>query len=674
MNKATIAVLVVAIAMIGFLTFRHQQQKEQKEADKATPVTIDGYLPPPLQAEWQKRKESPLLFLSEKEDDRKKKFKVAPFDEVQLTYKGMSATVKRKSAAEGKEEEWELTSPVASEVEKYRIKNMIETFAIDTSLTPVGEAGSEAELRRFGLDPKRAIQVALKEGGVTKVNLVVGNRKKLEKGDEGGGVDTYDTFVMLPDNPKHVYRARHKDLRSPFELELGELRSKKVFAFDIADISKVTIENPKAEDGPKKIVLAATWKEKVEEKKEGEEPKPEGKDDKKDEKKEMEGTWTLAEPKIPDFQLAKQRTFWSSIANLRASEYVMGEAPGEDTGLVGPDLARITIELTAPEPKTIVIAFGGVKEKNRSVYARIEGRNEYMIVSDQTRKNMLKDLNELRDKTILGAEKDEQVTRIRIQNEKTAGKPMVLERVGSEWKMTEPLNPNPYAKEVKALVSGIRYFRATDFLTTAPDLAQSGLDKPTITLTATVDGVDKTILFGLEKDSKVTCRLADKEIYFTVGSWTKKKFEKGPTDFQNKALIAVDPALVTKLELRHSDETVKLERIDGTHWKMTAPEPLDEAGGLKDSVVNGIANTLKSFEVKSFSDKAPGEVGLGNPAFILVATLGDATTREIRVSDKTEDDAHYILIESPEATPSAVYTVDKYKVKNLRKKLADLKK
>ncbi len=672
MNKATIAVVVLAGGLLGYLAWN--KSKATSEAH-AKPETVEGYLPDPLQGDWQKRKDNPILFLNEKEEDRKKQFGDAPYDEIELTRKGATVTLKKEGA-----DEWKMTAPVTSEVESYRIKQMIEAFATDTALTPAREVKDKALLTDFGLDPAHAVTVTLKQGGQTKVALVIGDKKKIEtEGDDRrGGPETYDTFVMLAGKDTQIYRARQKDLRGPFELEVGELRSKKVFSFDKTDIAKITVEDPNAkEPTPKKLVLAATW----------EEPPapadPNAKEPadptKKDEKKpEAKGTFTLAEPAVPGFKLGDAGTYWSTVSSLRAMDFMMGEKPPAEAGLTADKAAKVTIELKKAGEKPIVLLIGEVKDKDRSVYAQIEGKDEYLTIADSMKKQLIKTISELRDKAVLGIEKEESVTKIEITNQHAKEAPIVFAKVGDTWEQQGPTPAKPSQKEVTGLVSALKTFRVTDYLEPAPTPEESGLGTPTMKVVATVDGKVLTILFGSEKDSKAYATVEGSGIVFTLGSWTKGKFDKKPEDFKNKTMVDVDPGKVKHMELVHTsegkEEKVVLDRGADNKWAMAAPKILTGDSGLNEPAVNGIATNLKGLEVKGFTTKTLAEAGLDKPVFTLTATLEDGSTRVIKVSDLKDGDAHFVSFVGPgvDGGEQAVFTMDAWKLQNLRKKAADL--
>lgn len=664
MNKGTIIVLVLAAALLAYLALRDDGGPETP-----SPHTVAGYLSESDQAEYTHRKEEPLAYLAAQGDGGEKKFPDPPYDEIQITRKGVTVTMIKEG-----EDDWKMTSPVESVVEGYRVKNILELFATDIALNPAQTLKDPTQLVDFGLDERRAITLVLKQGGVTKAHLVIGNALKVRGGGDTQQREVFETFVLMGDDKAQVYRAKLKDLRQPLDFDVGELRSKKVFGFDISHIDQITLENP----GQPKIVVGATWTQP---------PKPEGAAEEDDAPK-PEGTYALVEPKMDGFRLMEMRRYWSSLANLRATEFRMGDKPTPAMELTGDPAKtpRITISYRdGEEAKTAVLWIGGVAERDKTLYAMVEGRDEVMLVGKHTQTNLVKTLAQLRDPAMLGMTEDDQLTRIEITNEHTAGAPdaegpqsMVLVKSATGWTMESPAGITVSDKEVKGLVSGIRHFKATEYLDAAPDSAESGLDAPTVTLKVTISGVEKTVVFGAERDSKVTAHLVGTDLYFKIGSFTRNKFTKAPVELRNKALLGVASAEdVTGLRLVHGGgETVELSRVPGqaAAWTMTAPEQLTGASGLNDQTVTHIANALKGFEVKGFTDKTVEGVGLATPAFTLVATLKDGSTREVRISDTKEGTDHLISLVAPGVDPNAVFTLTGARASSLRKKVADLRK
>ncbi|MFT7621710.1 MAG: hypothetical protein ACI9WU_000875 [Myxococcota bacterium] len=662
MNKGTIVAVIAAIGALAYMSTRSSGDDEV-----AGPQTISGYLDANQQSEWRTCKENPLLCINQKAKDRETKYGRPPYDGITITRNGTKISFGRVAShagTEGKEDEWTMTAPVESEVENYRIKAILEAFATDTALTPARSITNPEHLADFGLAEGRRISFELQVGGVSKVAMIVGNKEKT-RSSEQGGQDVYDTFVLLPGSSTQVYRAKQKDLRDLFDHDVAALRSKKVFGFDKSDITRVTINNPANQIAPK-IVVAATWEKAAD-------PAADAKPDPKKPKPQAKGTYTIVAPILADYRVGKLDTFFGQISGLRASEYLMGEKPPADSGLAGDDVPSITVEREGVEPITIFM--GGVKEKDKTYYARVQGRDEYMLVSKYAKDNLIKTLGSLRDKSILGEVEETDVTRIEIKNEATGDGSMIFERGPDGWKMTAPTLQIPWEREMKSLVSGVKTLRAADFLDGPPEDG-GGLDKPSQVIKATIAGKDIEIRLGTERDSHVIAHLVGTTVYFRVSTWTRDKYKKAPRDFRDKALMAIaDASAVVGLELIHTSETVKLLRVPGQagQWQMTEPAALTGASGLANKKVEALASSLKSLSIKDFTDKTADAVGLAPPAFTLVAKMADGSERRVLASNTQEGNDNYVSLVSPLSQVGSVYTLTKYKLDNLRKKAADLK-
>ena len=676
MNKITLGVLVVAVGALAYVFLTRT-----KKVEPPKPETVPGYLTAAEQQVFRDRKQNPILFITQKDPDRSP----PPYDEVEITRQGVTvrrvkdvaaaeAEAKKEDKAQQKKDEdfWSMKAPVEAECEGHKVRRMLETFALDTLLMPGKKVSKKEFLSDFGLDEKAGIRVVLKQKGVTRVALMVGKLDQLDREDAQQNPEETDTFVLLDSQEGQVFRAKKKDLRTPFDEPPEAIRSKKLFPFEPEDIARITIENPADAKHPK-IVLAATW---TDPPADGAKDKDAAKDGKKDaaKPKKATATWALEEPKIPGFQLKDMKSFAEyNLAKLRVMEFLMGEKPGPETGLLDPKkVARITVELRRGGAKKHVLLVGDPKEPKRSRYAMLEGHSELLVLSDSNAANLLKGLTDLREPLVLGVTKDEDITRMEITNESTGAGSLVFERDGAGWKMTAPVAQVPFDREVKGLVSGLRYFRVADFLDAKPE---KGLEKPTVTIKATISGAEKTVVCGEERDSKTLCHLEGTDLYFKVGSYTTDKFKKKKAeDFRDKVVLKLDAAKIKSLSLVHSDGVVMLERMDASRWRMTQPKAIAAETGLNDAAVNALARQLAKLEIADHTDKKPADVGLDKPIFTLTATLADGTVATVKVSDQKSGEAPYVSVSGPGAAADAVFTMDKWRIKNLQKKAADLEK
>ncbi len=665
MTKFTLGVLIGAVGLLGYMGYNYMGANAAQE-EAAKPITIDGYLSEAAQSEFEKRQDNPILFLEESKDDRKALFETPPYDELILANNGEEVRLKR--VGEG-EEAWQIADS-GTPVDKTRITAILDLFATNIGLMPVRTLAKKNSdlLGEYGLNDKRMIRIELKQEGVTKVALLVGDRDKKEsQAAEQAGTEQYDTFTAIPDKLTQIYRAKQRDLRTPLDIRIGDLRSKRVFSFEAKDIAQITIQN--AEDsGEKRIVLNATWPD-------PNTPKNAAPSNGDGKPKDPVATYQMSEPSIDNFRLTNLKSYWSSIANLRASKFVIGSKPTEETGLLNAEKStKISVTTTGENPQTIQLVFGAPKEKDKLFYAQVQGTDEYMVLSKYARDNLIKSLDDLRDKNVLAIDKKEDINRIEIQNEHTGETSMVFVRRDTDWHMTAPLDQRPSQNEVKGLVSGLQYLRAADFLSDPSEADKASLAKPSLIVTMTIKDKQQVLQLGAEHDSKVLAHLKGTNLYFNVSSWTKNKFNKKPEELRNKVVLELNGQDIQSMVLKHSDQTVALERIAGetSKWKMTAPEPRTAANGLQDATVNGIANTIKQLTVKSFTDKTSAQANLDTPIFTLQATLKDGSTRAVFVSEQGEENDHFVRVDSPTLDSSAVYLVDEPQLKNIQKRLTDL--
>ena len=657
MNKWT--AIIVGIALVLGVCVKVFLVPETQVEEKS--ITLPGYLPAEGQAEWQKRQDNMILFIDESEEEKKKKFKPPLYDEITLWRKGAEVTFKKDE----KDKPWRMVAPVESKIEERRIAQMIEAFATDTHLSPVRSL-TDAMRADFGLDDARVIKVKVREEGTTVFNLEIGDQVQVT-GSEASGRPVYDTFVVDAANPDMLYRAQEKELRKPFDQPLSTLREKNVFDFDKSQITRVVIEDPSDTAVPR-IVLAAKWTDK---------PGAASSDPTKP--KPAQGAFELVEPKVEDFDLADLDRLFSRVAGLRALEFMMGEKPTEETGLLNAATApRITLEMKEGGPITVL--FGNTKEVNRSVYAQVSGRNEYMAVAKNTKEVLIPKLSALRSKKVFGEIADSDISRMELKNAHSKDGAMVFERGRTGWQMTSPIQQRAYDKEADSLLSGLKSLTAQSFLDAAPEPSVSGLDAPAIVLKATVKGVEQTVNIGKQVDGEYYAHRVGTAVYFRISKYTvENKFEKKtPADFRDKKVLNLGEAsAIASLKLVHNDETVELHRVPGQDklWEMTAPTPMIGVTGLDDVKVEAIAKTMAALEIKSFLSKPPKEVGLITPAFKAIAILADGTAREVWVSDTLETDkSHPVQVKAPGANDAAVYTLTGPRVLNLRKRMADLKK
>ncbi|MCA9514726.1 MAG: DUF4340 domain-containing protein, partial [Myxococcales bacterium] len=406
--------LVVVLAVVFFVV-------KKDDAPPATPdLTIKGFATPEQLAEDKARKllEGPLEI-------------PAPVDGVELVKDGETIVLAR--SGEGKDATWKITAPVDAVAVKYvadKITALFRTDAASAFSTRI-KPGDEA---LYDLEPERRIGLKLTKGGEVweGVDLWIG---RLEKSDDMDGGGEPDTWVMKKDDPTVVYRVAGRDLRAAVDVSLDTLRDKKLFAFDANDMTEISVTTPEGAVA----TLTGTRKETPAEASPEDGAKPEG------EKKPPVVTvdWKLTAPAgvAGDASVA---SLARSFANLRAKEFVKAKDAGDKP--LGETPWRVSATVGGEKVTLLVSAAAG-----EDVMAQVEGKDEYAKLQRYSADGLLKTVEDLRDKTVLGTSA-ESIGHLKLALE--GGGEVVLDRKPEGgWVFTSPASP--YAADPGTLTTTI---------------------------------------------------------------------------------------------------------------------------------------------------------------------------------------------------------------------------
>src|SRR6478609_9269503 len=138
---------------------------------------------------------------------------------------------------------------------------------------------------------------------------------------------------------------------------------------------------------------------------------------------------------------------------------------------------------------------------------------------------------------------DDQFKQIKIA--KTGGDTTLLARGDdNKWKITQPKPLNADQDSVSSLVSTLSSLSSDRLIEDkASDLAQYGLNKPTIEVTITKkDGKTETVLLGDDTPTgggQFAMRQGDPRV-FTIASYVKSSVDKTYKDLRDKRLLTFD--------------------------------------------------------------------------------------------------------------------------------------
>jgi len=197
------------------------------------------------------------------------------------------------------------------------------------------------------------------------------------------------------------------------------------------------------------------------------------------------------------------------------------------------------------------------------------------------------------------------------------------------WEFTEPTGIDADSDEWEMLVSSLGQIEKGGAVSTSTDLAQYGLDKPAVEVTAKLkDGRTVGVLFGSEnpKKSDNYAKLADSPDVFLSPVSGSKSFQKSLTDLRNKKILEFALDDIHSVRIEDGRNLLEFQK-SGTDW--VVKKPLDVKADKEE--ITGFLSGILSARATGFADAGVTmlRAGLAPPATKI--TLRDARANVDRV-------------------------------------------
>jgi len=229
----------------------------------------------------------------------------------------------------------------------------------------------------------------------------------------------------------------------------------------------------------------------------------------------------------------------------------------------------------------------------------------------------------------------------------TPGETIRLVKEGSAWKVAAPFAAPADTSAVESMLTSLEKLEADEVVVEqAPNPAEYGLDKPSRTITAVVEGATAPLKveFGSKSPdgSSVYARTAGSPKVYLVPQWVEGSFEKKPFDLRDRDLLHVKRDDVRSLEVTGPEGGYALARTDAGEWAFTKPVAT-RAGRWS---VDGLLGTVENLRMDSVAAEAATDVkayGLDKPTRTVSLVLKDGSARTLAIGAPAPD---------PTATPS----------------------
>lgn len=223
----------------------------------------------------------------------------------------------------------------------------------------------------------------------------------------------------------------------------------------------------------------------------------------------------------------------------------------------------------------------------------------------------------------------------------TAGETIRLVKEGSGWKVTAPFTAPADTSAVESILTSLEKLEADEVVVEqAASLAEYGLDQPTRTVTAVVDGAPApfSVQFGAKSPdgSSVYARAGSAPKVYLVPQWVEGSFDKKPFDLRDRDVLHVKRDDVRSLEVVGPEGVYSLARTDAGEWAFTKPVATRAGRWSVDGLLGTIENLrMESVAADGATDAKP--FGLDPPARAVTLVLKDGATRTLEIGAGAPD-------------------------------------
>jgi hypothetical protein len=212
---------------------------------------------------------------------------------------------------------------------------------------------------------------------------------------------------------------------------------------------------------------------------------------------------------------------------------------------------------------------------------------------------------------------------------------MRLVKDGAGWKVEAPFSAPADTSAVESMLTSLEKLEADEVVVEkAANLGEYGLDKPSRTVTAVVEGAKDplTVQFGTKSPdgSSIYARTASSAKVYLVASWVEGSFDKKPFDLRDRDLLHVKRDDVRQLEVSGPEGGYALARTDAGEWAFTRPVAT-RAGRWS---VDGLLGTIENLRMESVAAEPATDVkpfGLDKPVRSVRLVLKDGSTRALDI-------------------------------------------
>lgn len=332
-----------------------------------------------------------------------------------LEYVSSEATLRLVRSDSG----WMLEEPRSLPADSKKVDTLLrdwaEGFAPDLRLDP---KPSDEALEQFGLDEAQRAELRIEGNQGTLAHLLIG--KKIAGGSH---------YVIKPGEPA-VYRGR---VPGAFRLvtDEQEWRDKRLFPFEKDDLANLQVIG---ERGHFEFVRTETTE---------------------------RAFWTGVRPEGFEPSSRSLDAMGRSLGNLKAQRILEGDEAEATRAVAGLEQPSLTVRATTESGRTWELRFGVDDEEDTTVWASIDDDPRLFVLPKSIQRQFDKDLEELRDKTVVRFRRDDE-PRVRWSESERIVE--VVPEGQRDWTVVRPAGFEPPTQELSLAANSLLNLQATEVL------------------------------------------------------------------------------------------------------------------------------------------------------------------------------------------------------------------
>jgi hypothetical protein len=336
--------------------------------------------------------------------------------------------------------------------------------------------------------------------------------------------------------------------------------------------------------------------------------------------------------------------------------------PGDDLKGYGLAEPAVKLEIKLKSGQAHRLDLGSKDPLGSFAYAKIDGSQNVSLITGSVLTNSDKPLNDLRDRSVLGATQYE-LSSVKLTNESGSYE---LEKRDSDWVIKSPVEGMAEESEVTSLLTDITSARAAEIAAeTIDDPAKYGLDRPKLTFTARLTGGgERTVSLGSKVDDKYYyAKTSDTPPLYKVDLSLHRAMNTKLAALRSKSLVKINREDLTRVQVKNPNLTIVAEKNNEGKWLVKEPADKKDKEAYSFRLIDPIET--KATEV---IDKPTGAIAskLEKPEVEVRLTVKDGKTTVIKVSSADGDNA-YVRVEGR----SEVYKVPKAMLESLNFKIEE---